>query len=286
MQSPGDAMALTDIEKNFLYSYSTQLLQQEMLTNQLFGASKVGQDLRSLVLGGSVRATTFTNPFEEAISGTLRADAGSTRQASRNVGEAASMVGVARTDMATIVDALADMEDIIDKIDTGELDQTSSVVQADYNALRDKITGTISNSDFNGIALLDGSQWGTNQIDSNGNVYIQTSDDGGFNVTFHNVDDYSWSSLVGSELDNSAAGDRAAQLALVRSFKGDMEAILSMYEGKEDSLQSQQTHLQSQAQLLDQAAQMRKPSDPNYSLEQLLADLIARDTGTIFSSSG
>jgi flagellin len=279
-------MAISDIEKNFLYNYSTQLLQQEMLTNQLFGASKVGQDLRSLVLGGAVRATTFTNPFEEAISGTLRADAGSTRQASRNVGEAASMVGVARTDMATIVDALADMEDIIDKINTGELEQTSAVVQADYNALRDKITGTISSSDFNGIALLDGTQWGTSQIDSNGNVHIQTSDDGGFNVTFHNVDGYSWASLVGSELDDSAGGDRAAQLALVQSFKGEMDAILSVYEGKEDSLQSQQTHLESQALLLDQAAQMRKPSDPNYSLEQLLADLIAQNTGTIFNSSG
>ncbi|MBI9078343.1 MAG: flagellin [Pseudodesulfovibrio sp.] len=279
-------MAISDIEKNFLYNYSTQLLQQEMLTNQLFGASKVGQDLRSLVLGGAVRATTFTNPFEEAISGTLRADAGSTRQASRNVGEAASMVGVARTDMATIVDALADMEDIIDKINTGELEQTSAVVQADYNALQDKITGIISSSDFNGIALLDGTQWGTSQIDSNGNVHVQTSDDGGFNVTFHNVDEYSWASLVGSELDDSAGGDRAAQLALVQSFKGDMDAILSVYEGKEDSLQSQQTHLESQALLLDQAAQMRKPSDPNYSLEQLLADLIAQNTGTIFNSSG
>ncbi len=279
-------MALTDIEKNFIYNYSTQLLQQDMLTNQLFGSSKVGQDLRSMVLGKSVRATTFTNPFEEAISGTLRANAGSTRQASSNVGEAASMVGVARTDMAVIVDALEDMEDIIDKIETGELDQTSNVVQADYNALRDKITGTITNSDFNGIALLDGTQWGTDQIDSNGNVYIQTSDDGGFNITFHNVNGYSWSSLVGSELDNSSGGDRAAQLALVQSFKSDMESILSIYEGKEDSLQSQETYLQSQAQLLDQAAQMRKPSDTNYSLEKLLADLIAQDTGTIFSGLG
>lgn len=279
-------MALSDIEKNFIYSYSTQLLQQDMLTNQLFGASKVGQDLRSMMLGGSTRAATFTNPFEEAISGTLRADAGATRQASRNVGEAASMVGIARNDMATIVDALNDMEDIIDKIDSGELDETSAVVQSDFDALRDKVTGVISNSDYNGIAMLDGTQWDTDQIDANGNVYIQTSDSGGFNVTFHNVEGYNWAGLSGSELDDSAGGDRAAQLALVQSFQGDMEAILSTYESKEDSLQAQETHLQSQAQLLDQAAQMRKPSDPDYSLEQLLADLILRETGTLVDSSG
>ena len=163
-------MALTDIEKVLVYDYSTQLLQQDMLMNQLFGTSKVGQDLRSLVLGESRKATTFTNPFEEAISGTLRADAGATRQASRNVGESASMMGVARTEMAVVVDALSDMENIIDKINTGELDGTSAVVQSDYNALRDKITGTISGADFNGIAVLDSTQWGTSQIDTNGNV--------------------------------------------------------------------------------------------------------------------
>lgn len=280
-------MALSDIEKSFIYSYSSQLLQQDMLTNQLFGASKVGQDLRSLILGDSSnRATVLTNPFEEAISGTLRADAGATRQASRNVGEAAAMVGVARNDMATIVDALADMEDIIDKIDSGELSQTSAVVQADYEALRDKITGIVSNSDYNGIALLDGSAWDTSQIDANGNVHIQSSKDGGFNVTFHNVDGTNWAALIGSQLDDSGGGDRAAQLALVRSYKSDMEAILSMYESKEDSLQSQELHLQSQAQLLDQAAQMRKPSDPDYSLEQLLADLVAKNTGNLIDSSG
>ena len=279
-------MALTDIEKNFLYNYSQQLLQQDMLTNQLFGASSVGRDLRSMVLGGPIRATTFTNPFENAMSGTLRADAGSTRQAASNVGEAASMMGIARNDMATIVDALEDMEDIIDKINSGELDESSSVVQADYDALRDKITGIVSNSDYNGIALLDGSQWDTSQIDADGNVHIQSSDSGGFDITFHDIDGYNWASLQGSELDDGAGGDIAAQLATVQSYLSDMEAVLDVYQGKEDSLSSQQLHLESQAQLLDQAAQLRMPSNPNYSLEKLLADLVSQEIGTLVNSSG
>lgn len=281
-------MALTDIEKNFLVNYSQQLLQQDILTNQLFGGSAVGSDLRSMVLGGPVRAKTFTNPFEEAISGQLRGDAGAVRQASRNVGEASSMMGVARTEMATIVDALSDMEDIIDKINNGELDEASAVVQSDYNALRDKITGTISGADFNGIAVLDSTQWNTSQIDANGNVFIQSNKDGGFNITFHSVDNPSsgtnWSDLSGAAL--GAAGTRATQLGYVQTLKSEMEAILDMYESKENSLQSQQTALQGQAQILDGAAQLRKPSDPNYSLEKLLADLIARTTGTLVDNSG
>lgn len=281
-------MALTDIEKSFIYDYSLQLLQQDMLTNRLFGGSSVGRDLRSLVLGEPVRAATFTNPFEEAISGTLRGDAAGVRQAARNVGEAASMMGVARTGMATIVDALNDMEDMIDRINTGELDGGSAVVQADYEALRDKITGAVSSADFNGIAILDSGQWGTDQIDADGNVYIQSSKDGGFDITFHSVDTpssgVSWSDLDGASL--GADGTRATQLGYVQSLQSEMSSILSIYGGKEDSLQAQQLSLESQAQLLDQAAQIRKPSDPDYSLERLLADLIARQTGTIYDGNG
>ncbi|BDQ32610.1 flagellin [Pseudodesulfovibrio portus] len=281
-------MALTDIEKSFLYTYSQQLLQQDMLTNRLFGSSAVGRDLRSLVLGDPVRATTFTNPFEQAMSGTLRADAQSVRQASRNVGEAAAMMGVARTEMATIVDALDEMEDMIDKINSGELDGTSLVVQGDFDALRDKITGAISGADYNGIAVLDSSQWDTSQIDATGNVHIQSSASGGFDITFHSVDDPSsgvnWSDLTGADL--GAAGTRATQLGYVQTLKSEMESILDVYQGKEDSLQSQEIQLQSQAQLLDKAAQMRMPSDPDYSLEKLLADLVADQLGSIVDSSG
>jgi flagellin len=190
--------------------------------------------------------------------------------------------------MGTIVDALNDMEDMIDKINSGELDGTSTVVQSDFDALRDKITGTISGADFNGIALLDSSQWGTGQIDANGNVYIQSSKNGGFNITFHPVDTPSsgvaWSDLTGADL--GASGTRATQLSYVQSLQSEMSAVLDVYQGKEDSLQSQQLNLESQAQLLDQAAQLRKPSDPDYSLEQLLADLVARTTGTLFDSNG
>lgn len=94
----------------------------------------------------------------------------------------------------------------------------------------------------------------------------------------------SWSDLDGASL--GADGTRATQLGYVQSLQSEMSSILSIYEGKEDSLQAQQLSLESQAQLLDQAAQIRKPSDPDYSLERLLADLIARQTGTIYDGNG
>ncbi|QJB57772.1 flagellin [Pseudodesulfovibrio sp. zrk46] len=279
-------MALTDVEKNFIVNYSQQLLQQDLLTNQLFGASRVGQDLRSMVLGEAVKAKTFTNPFEQAISGSLRADADSTRQAGRNVGEAASMMGVAKNAMADIVDSLEAMEKIIEDIEAGDLDASSSVVQADYNALKDKITGTISSTDFNGIYMLDSSQWGTDQISAGGQVYIQSSTNGGFNISFHAVDagssSVNWSDLSGAALD----GSLATQKSYVDNLKSFSSTVEDMYESKTDTLESQKIQLEGQAQLLDQAVQYRMPSSPDYSLEKLLADLIARNTGGVIDTNG
>lgn len=276
-------MALSDVERQFIYNYSMQLLQQDILTNSLFAGSSVGRDLRSMVLAKQP-VQPLTNPFEAAISGTLRGDAAQVRQSSRNVQEAASMVGTARTGVAQIADALSDMEDIIDKINSGELDQTSAVVQSDYDALRDKIEGLVSSTDYNGIAMLDSSQWGTNQIDSNGNVYIQSTRDGGFDVTFHAMDDIDWSQLIGSQLDDSGGGDRAAQLALVQNYQGQVDAILDVYEKKEDSLNSQVLHLESQAQVIDQAVAARSPETTN-SVEQLLLNLLLKETGTVVDES-
>ncbi|MUM78449.1 flagellin [Pseudodesulfovibrio sp. F-1] len=281
-------MALSDIEKSFIYEYSARLLERDMLTNQLFAGSAVGRNLRSLVLGQPVRAQTFTNPFEDAISGTLRADAGATRQAARNVGEAASMMGVARTGVSTITGALRDMQEIIDKINSGELDGSSSVVQGDYNALRDKIVGTISGTDFNGISMLDSAKWGTSQIGMDGKVFIQSGPKGGFDISFHAVDTPSsgvaWADLAGADL--GAEGTRANQLGYVQALASEMDSVQSMYRSKEDSLHSQELALQSQAQILDNAARLRKPSDPGMTLEKLLAELILKESGTIFDSKG
>lgn len=279
-------MALTDIEKSMLYNYSQQLLEQDMLTNQLFGGSKVGQDLRSMVLGEPVRAETFTNPFEEAITGTLRADAGATRQASRNVGEGAAMMGLAKSSMATINDTLGEMSDMIADIEAGNLDPTSSVVQDNYNDLRDKITGLISSTDYNGIYFLDKSQWGNEQISSAGKVHVQSNQGDGFNMNFIDVSSgtgsVAWSDLSGAALD----GQLATQKGYVDSLSSWASSIEDMYGSRAGALDSQQFQLESQAQLLDSAVQMRKPSDPNYSLEKLLADLIVRNTGTLVDSSG
>lgn len=274
-------MTLSSDQKLFIFNLAMDTWQSDLLSNSLFMGSRVGQNLRDLVLA-TQPVQPLTNPFEEAISGTLRADAAATRQNAANVGEAAAMMGVAKTAVTQISDALQDMEDIIDQINLGELSASSAVVQADYDALRDKIKGLVSSSDYNGISMLDGSQWGTDQIDASGNVYIQASKDGGFNITFHNLDSINWDNLSGASLN----GSLAAQLAYVQSFQQDIDAVQTTYSSKLASLENQQSQLSSQADLLDQAVANRMSSASGMSTEQILLNLILGDSGSILDEIG
>ncbi len=270
-------MALSDFERYLLYDTSLLLMQQDMLTNSYFLGSSVGASLREMVLGQQT-VQPITQPYDEAITGTLRADAAAVRQNARNVGEAASMMGTAVTAVSQIEDALEQMSDIIEKVDSGDLDPTDATVKADYDGYRDQIKSIISNTDYNSIFFLDSSQWDTEQIDSSGNVYIQAYKNGGFNVTFYPLDDINWDALLSGELST----DLSNQRTLVASYTGDIQTYLDLYERRQSSLEFQQTELESQAELLEQAALARRQSTlPELTAQDLLLSLILGDSGRI-----
>ncbi|MFO7816909.1 MAG: flagellin [Desulfovibrionales bacterium] len=277
-------MSLSPYFQTFLYDYSSQLLRNDLLTNSVFYGSGVGQSLRDMVLDTN-NIRPLTNPFEQAITGKLRSDAASVRQNADNVSEAASMVGIGREAVGQIKGALEDMEEIIDKINSGELDGDSDIVQEDYDNLREKIIGLVESTDYNGIHMLDKSQWGTEQIDSDGSVYIQAFKDGGFDVNFYPLDtansDFDWNNLQGSNLANEVS--RSTQLSYVESYLSDVNAIYDMYESKEGSLESHAASLNNQADILDQAVQSRMSS--SLSVEQILLNLILSDSGGIIDES-
>lgn len=275
-------MALTDDQRNLIFNMSQQLLTQDVLTNSIFSNSSVGKSLRDMVLAKEP-SKPITNPFEEAITGTLRADTAAVRQNSRNVAEAANMMGTAKSAMGNLNTALDDMEDIIDKINSGELDGTSTVVQDEYDALATKINGIIENTDFNGIYMLDSTKWGTEQINASGQVWVQAFKENGYNVTFNAVDGLTHlGDLAGSDL--GADGTRATQLSYVQSLQSDASAILDRYTTKHASLEYESNQLESQAVILAQAVENRRTTDN--SAEQILLDLILRSTGTILDNSG
>jgi flagellin len=280
-------MALSDLQKLFVVSTATQLWQQDLLTNAYFQGSAVGANLREMVLGRQP-VQPLTNPYDEAITGRLRADSATIRQAARNVQEASSMVGIAAGAVGTIKTTLEEMEDIAQQIKDGDLTYSASVA-TQYNALRDKIVGIVESTLYNGIALLDSGEWGTEQIDASGKVHIQSSlssdpDSGGFDVTFRALDTIPWSTqLTGTDL--GVAGTLQTQLDRLSAYIGDMTTQEELYSQREDGLNYQATALESQADLLDQAVEARRQT-PTLSLEEILIRLLLRGTGTLMDENG
>lgn len=271
-------MALTDLEKLFVYTTANQIWQQDLLMNAYFQGSSVGANLREMVLGRPA-VKPLTNPYDEAITGRLRADSATIRQGARNVKEGASMVGIAAEAVGTIRSTLEEMEDIASKIKSGEL-VWNTTIRDEYNALRDKITGIVQSTMYNGIALLDSTQWGTAQIDSGGAVHVQAFLNGGFDVTFKALDSPTppWSNLSGSSLNNATG--LQTELVELSQLLGYVDTVEDIYTERASGLEYQATALESQADLLDQAVEARRQT-PTLSLEEILIRLLLRDTGTL-----
>jgi flagellin len=276
-------MALSDFEKLFIVSTATQMWQQDLLTNAYFQGSAVGANLREMVLGRQP-VRPLTNPYDEAITGRLRADSGTIRQGARNVKEAAAMVGIAAEAVGTIRSTLEEMQDIATKIKNGDLIWNTKI-RDEYNSLRDKITSIVESTLYNGIALLDSTQWGTSQIDSGGAVYVQAFLNGGFDVTFKALDSPTppWSDLQGASLNNATGLQN--ELLELSDLLGDVSTIEDIYTERASGLEYQAAALESQANLLDQAVEARRQT-PTLSLEEILLRLLMRDTGTLFDANG
>lgn len=280
-------MALSDLQKLFVVSTATQLWQQDLLINAYFQGSAVGANLREMVLGRQP-VQPLTNPYDEAITGRLRADSATIRQAARNVQEAASMVGIAAEAVGTIKTTLEEMESIAQQVKEGDLTYSASVA-TEYNALRDKIVGIVESTLYNGIALLDSGEWDTEQIDASGNVHIQSTlstdpNSGGFDVTFRALDTIPWSTQL-SGTDLGAAGTLQTQLDRLSGYIGDMTTQEELYSQRQGGLVSQALSLESQADLLDQAVEARR-QEPTLSLEEILIRLLIRETGTLVDEIG
>ena len=276
-------MALSDLEKLFVVSTATQMWQQDLLTNVYFQGSAVGANLREMMLGRQP-VRPLTNPYDEAITGRLRADSATIRQGARNVKEAAAMVGIAAEATGTIRSTLEEMQDIATKIKDGDL-IWNTTIRDEYNSLRDKITSIVQSTTYNGIALLDSTQWGTSQIDSGGAVYVQSFLNGGFDVTFKALDSPTppWSNLQGASLNNATG--LQTELLELSDLLGDVSTIEDIYTERASGLEYQSAALESQADLLDQAVAARRQT-PTLSLEEILLRLLMRDTGTLFEANG
>jgi flagellin len=159
-----------------------------------------------------------------------------------------------------------------------------------YEAISKNIDSIIKNTAYNGISLLDGNAWAGDERLSvtrdAGNtpvaasVHIQAGD-GGFPLTFSNM-----STDFADVAAKRGLYNNPAVPAGLSGLQGAAQNLADLYAGRAGSLQSQAASLQSQAQILAEAAAPRARTPAPASTENILLDLILRDTGGIFSRKG
>ena len=270
-------MALSNLAQILSLSPNVQM---DMLMSAYFRDSQVGANLRRMMIGEQP-IQPLTSPFDQAITGRLRSDSAAIRQHSRNVQEAAQIMGIASEAVDSIRDTLKQMQDLAQKIDEGDLEYRQEVAD-DYNEMREKIESIISHTQYNTMHLLDSEKWGgSSLIDEDGKVQIKSllGRDGLTTLKFYPLDDRDWKGLEGTDLETEA--DREGQLDLLSELIGDVTTIEDIYSGRKSSLEFQASRLESQADIMDEAVEARKQT-PEMSLEEILVNLLLRYSGRIF----
>jgi flagellin len=261
-----------------LVEYSLQLLQQDMLTNSLFMGGPVGRSLRDMLLTEN-QSRKVTDPTAAALTGRLRSDAAMLRQASNNVSEAKSIVDLANSAAATINTSLARMKELANGVATGTM--TYAAVQAEYDSLASQITQTVASASYNGIRLLDGSAWASDDrvtaSGGSGNIAIQ-SGTGSFTLALYDFSSFK-NAFTSTQIDT--VGKAAAMVATLSGHIGTVTTVTANYAARSTNLDSQAAALAAQADIMDTAAATRAKANENRSLEELVLDLLLRETGTI-----
>jgi flagellin len=153
-----------------------------------------------------------------------------------------------------------------------------------YEAISKNIDNIIKNTKYNGISLLDGSAWGGDErlsvMGNAASVHIQAGESG-FPLTFNNM-----STDFSDVVNKIGLYANPAVLTGLSSLQGSAQTLADLYAGRAGSLQSQATSLQSQANILEEAAAQRAKTPAPVSTENILLNLILRESGGIFSGKG
>jgi len=287
-----------------LLNMALQLSVQDIFSSSWFSSAlmnKAWTDVMRSSVNGLIRNTGGSDLLGVALGGRLRGDAAMLRQASSNVSEAQSMMQMAAEGVGNIAGQLKEAQKLADKFiaATQGMDNPTDpdyiairdTFQAQYEAISKNIDSIIRNTMYNGIALLDGSAWnGDERLSVIGNaasVRIQAGDSG-FPLTFNNmIPEFSGIANQHMLTDPGSPGPpRPEVLAELSSLQSSAQTLADLYSGRAGSLQSQSASLQSQSKILEEAAAQRAKTPTPVSTENILLNLILRDSGGLFSGKG
>jgi flagellin-like hook-associated protein FlgL len=261
-----------------------------MLTRTLVQRSLVGQLLGSDMFNSMALSSLLRSPQKsgreitaEALTGLMRSDAGMLRQAAKNVGEGNAIFLQANSAVSSIADALTQMQEIAQSVLNGTA--TSDATSA-YMNLANSINGLVSGTAYNGMFLLDGERWASDERLQPGNGTAAFSIQAGttpMTLTLRDLSDLK-TAFSAEDLDTSISGNVEDTVAKISSLLNTVQTIGNGYAATASGLASQTRSLNRQAEILDTAAARAMPGTGN-NPKNILLDLILSERGRIVNTS-
>ncbi|MDR2892558.1 MAG: hypothetical protein LBV80_05680 [Deltaproteobacteria bacterium] len=282
-------------DPNSAAQYAMQLLRGQMVTQIISGQAGQfggigGMSLNEFMLGKPEKPKrSGTDIMNDALTGLIRSDAGMLRQASKNMNEGGALVKIASKGLKNIDEKLTRMQDIIDLL-RDDTSQKNDVLISEYNDLAQGVAATVSNTDYNGIKLLDGSAWDSDErvsknADGNtGKISLQAGKES-TDLTLFNLEGLKTglNPLVypntGDQTTWEARLNRAE--SMVDSASSMVSGMRQSYEARSGLYASEANFYERQAGILEEAAKRSRPNDEQ-SLKDAILDILLRDQGGLF----
>ena len=259
-----------------------QTLVQSLFSENLISA---WQDTLKQQVGSLISSTKRNNIMGEALSGQTRADAAMLRQASKNVGEAESMMSLAADSAKNIQGMLGEAGKIAAAYQASSDASEKARLQAQYDSIKSNIDNVVKNTSYNGIALMDGAKWGKDErvtadaAAGAGKVQIYAGRSG-FDLTMSDARKSIVDPMGALSLDADDAVDTLSKLEGSAKLMGDV------YTQRSTSLGGQVKSLERQAGILDDVAANQINTGQTQSVQDMLLNLALSDKGKIISGKG
>lgn len=261
------------------------LLGQEFLTQALSNGGSLNSAMADMLLQSKTSQRTGKDISASALTGRIRSDAGMLRQSAKNASEGAAMADLIKEGTLSIAETLNKMQTVMQEASSAY----TPALQTEYDNLVSSLKATISNTQYNGISLLDGGKWDSDErLTKNGNTASLDIQMGGGTATFSLRDLSSLGAYEGLNLQDSGA--LSGKLTQISEDIGTVTTMSTGYEAIAGSYLSDAKHLENQSVILTKAAlrtQYGTPADGDAegSVKSILLDFILREQGKLVDTS-
>lgn len=266
-----------------LAEYSLNLLRGQMINQLTAGPSLLGAgglSLTEFILGKpkeTARRGPGASQTDDALDVLLRSDSAMLRQASRNMLLAKGLLVAGGEAIGKILRRVWRMGEIVREL-RGSAQSDGDLV-AEYLELAAQIKTIIKNAQYDGVRLLDGSDWADDErvsaAEGTGKFSLQAGG-AGPELVLYDLQSYR-NTFRASDLGPETLALTGESLG---EFAAALEGMAASYRARAGLLDAEAASLERRADVLDEAAGLARPGD-SAGLRQALLDILLRDGGTV-----